>query len=321
MKYTLLLSAPYLLPVVERYRGWLADRSIALKIASVRERLDEDELLALVGDVDGAICGDDRFTARVLEAAVPRLRVISKWGTGIDSIDRDAAARLGVRVCNTPGAFTFPVSDTVFAYILAFARRVPWSTERMRRGAWDKLPSVALNESTLGIVGVGNIGSEVARRAKAFGLTILGNDILPIAQSLCEMTGLVPVDLDTLLSRSDFVTLHCDLNPTSMRLIGTAQLSRMRPSTVLINTSRGPVVDEEALVAALRAGRIAGAALDVFEHEPLPLDSPLRRMDNVLLAAHNANSSPRAWEAVHRQTLRNALEALGVSGADEMPGP
>jgi len=133
-------------------------------------------------------------------------------------------------------------------------------------------------------------------------------------------TGLLPVDLGTLLERSDFVTLHCDLNATSRHLIGAAELVRMRPSAVLVNTSRGPVVDEEALVAALQAGRIAGAALDVFEHEPLPLDSPLRRMDNVLLAAHDSNSSPRAWEAVHRSTLRNLLEGLGVSGADPIPG-
>jgi len=320
VKYTLLVSAPYLLPVVERYRGWLADLEIDLKVAPVRERLEENELLALVGDIDGAVCGDDRFTARVLEAAVPRLRVISKWGTGIDSIDLAAAARLGIRVCNTPGAFTFPVADTVFAYVLAFARRVPWSTESMRCGAWDKLPSVALNESTLGIVGVGNIGSEVARRAKAFGLTVLGHDVKPIAPALMVDTGLLPVDLGTLLGRSDFVTLHCDLNATSWHLIGAAEIVSMRPSAVLINTSRGPVVDEKALVAALQVGQIAGAALDVFEDEPLPLESPLRRMDHVLLAAHNSNSSPRAWEAVHRRTLRNALEALGVSGADRMPG-
>jgi D-3-phosphoglycerate dehydrogenase len=321
MKQTLLVSAPYFLPVVERYRRWLEDLGVGVAVAQARERLEEDELLALVGDIDGAICGDDRFTARVLEAAVPRLRVISKWGTGIDSIDRDAAARLGVRVCNTPNAFTFPVADTVFAYILAFARRVPWSTESMRRGGWDKLPSVALNESTLGIVGVGNIGSEVARRARAFGLTLLGHDVKPVSSALIAKTGLTSVSLHTLLERADFVTLNCDLNATSRHLISAAELGRMKPSAVVINTARGPIVDEVALVDALRRGQIAGAALDVFEQEPLPLDSVLRKMPNVLLAAHNSNSSSLAWEAVHRNTLRNALDVLGVQGSDRIPGP
>lgn len=319
MTWSLLVSAPYFLPVVDRYRPWLGSLGVDVKVAQVRERLEEEELLQLVGAVDAAICGDDRFTARVLEAARPRLRVISKWGTGLDSIDCGAAARLGITIRNTPGAFTFPVADTVFAYMLAFARRTVPAAHSMRAGEWSKLPSIALNEATVGIVGIGNIGSEIARRARVFGLTILANDVRPVPQALIDQTGLMPVDLPTLLERSDFVTLHCDLNPTSWHLIGAPQLARMRRSAVLINTARGPVVDEQALVTALQTGGIAGAGLDVFEHEPLPLDSPLRSMENVLLAAHNANSSPRAWEVVHRATLRNALAGLGLSQADLVP--
>ena len=166
MSFRVLISAPYMLAVIDRFRGRFERLGIALSLADVRERLEEYELLPLVGDIDGTICGDDRFTARVLEVATPRLRVISKWGTGIDSIDLEAARRLGVRVCNTPGAFTNPVADNVLAYVLAFARRIPWATASMRDGEWVKLPSIALNEVTLGIVGVGRIGSAVARRAR-----------------------------------------------------------------------------------------------------------------------------------------------------------
>jgi phosphoglycerate dehydrogenase-like enzyme len=313
MSYRVLVSAPYMLPVIDRFRSRLQSLGIILSLAQVRERLEEHELLPLVGDIDGVICGDDRFTAQVLQAAAPRLRVISKWGTGIDSIDLEAARRFGVRVCNTPGAFTDPVADSVLAYFLAFARRIPWATASIRGGEWTKLPSIALNETTLGVVGVGRIGSAVARRARAFGVCILGNDIVPIQPPLIRETGLLPVSLDELLTQADFVTLNCDLNPTSRHLIGPAQLAKMRPTAVLINTARGPIVDEEALVRALTEKRIGGAALDVFEVEPLPADSPLRKMDNVLLAAHNSNSSARAWECVHENTMRNLLDGLGIS--------
>lgn len=313
MTFKVLISAPYMLPVVERFRERFTRAGVALCVAEVRERLEEEELLQLVGDVDGVICGDDRFSERVLTAAVPRLRVISKWGTGIDTIDLAAAARLGVRVCNTPNAFTDAVADTTLGYVLNFARRLNEMTDRMREGEWDKLPSRSLREMTIGIVGVGNIGSAVAKRAAAFGMQILGNDIRPISATIVKETGLVQVVLDELLSRADFVTLHCDLNPTSRHLMNAGRFASMQPTGVMINTARGPIVDEANLIAALQNGSIAGAALDVFEREPLPLDSPLRNMKNVSLAPHNANSSPSAWEAVHESTIRNLLEGLGIT--------
>jgi D-3-phosphoglycerate dehydrogenase len=301
-----------MIPLVDRFRAELAPLGVHLEEVPVEERLEEVELLRLVGDVDGIICGDDRITERVFAAAAPRLRVVAKWGTGIDSIDTAAARAFGVRVCNTPNAFTQPVADSVLGYILAFARRIPWATASIRGGNWEKLPSVALFEKTLGIVGIGNTGSAVARRARAFGMRILGTDIREIVPAVLEDTGVQMTDLETLLRESDFVTLNCDLNPTSHHLMKAARFALMRPTAVLINTARGPIVDEPALIDALREGRLAGAALDVFEHEPLPVDSPLRRMDNVLLAAHNANSSPTAWEAVHQSTIRSLLEGLGV---------
>jgi D-3-phosphoglycerate dehydrogenase / 2-oxoglutarate reductase len=279
----------------------------------VRERLEEDEILKYAGQFDGTICGDDHYTPRVLEACLPRLKVISKWGTGIDSIDSSASSRLGIQVYRTPNAFTLPVTDTVFGYMLAFTRRHPWMDREMKSGKWEKIPGKALHECTLGIIGVGTIGKMVAYRARAFGMTILGNDIIDIDHVFIAETGIQMTDLDTLLNNSDFVSVNCDLNPTSHHLITARTLSLMRPDAVLINTARGSVVDETALVAALQAGTIAGAALDVFEVEPLPVDSPLMKMENVMLAPHNANSSPAAWERVHWNTIRNLLSGLGIA--------
>ena len=309
---TILLSAPYMVPYAERFRPVFEHYGLELIVHDVHERLDEDELLAYAGQIDGAVCGDDRFTARVLQACAPRLRVISKWGTGINSIDQQAAGRLGIQVRRTPNAFTLPVSDTVLGYILAFARRQPWMNQAMKSGQWQKIPGRSLSECTLGVIGVGNCGKGVLRRARVFGMKLLGNDIIEIAPDFILENGLEMTSLDDLLARSDFVSLNCDLNPTSYHLINARTLGQMKPEAILINTARGPIVDEPALVQALQAGKIAGAALDVFEVEPLPADSPLLGMDQVMLAPHNANSSPAAWERVHWNTINNLVDGLGI---------
>jgi D-3-phosphoglycerate dehydrogenase len=310
---TILFSAPYMLLSLDRFRPVFQRYGLDLITPRIQERLNEDDILKYAGQIDGAVCGDDHYTARVLEACYPRLKVISKWGTGIDSIDSPAAARLGVKVFRTPNAFTMPVTDTVLGYMLAFARRQPWMDHEMKSGKWDKIPGKALHECTLGVIGVGTIGKVVARRARAFGMTVLGNDIIDIDHVFIAETGIQMTDLETLLKKSEFVSVNCDLNPTSKHLINARTLSLMRPDAVLINTARGPIVDESALVTALQTGTIAGAALDVFEHEPLSEDSPFMKMDNVMLAPHNANSSPAAWERVHWNTIKNLIEGLGIT--------
>jgi D-3-phosphoglycerate dehydrogenase len=302
-----------MLPVIERFQPIFDELGVEVVLAEVEERLTEDELLAYAGSIDGVICGDDRFTESVLEAAAPRLRVISKWGAGIDSIDTKAAKELGIQVLNTPGAFTEPVADSVLGYILAFARSQPWMTQQMRDGEWKKIPGRALSECTLGVVGVGKIGKAVLKRAQAFGMDLLGNDIVEIDSGFIADVGVQMLDLPDLLEQADFISINCDLNPTSRGLIDRGAFRLMQPHAVLINTARGPIVVEEALIEALRDKSIAGAALDVYEEEPLPGESPLCAMNNVLLAPHNANSSPGAWERVHLNTLRNLITGLGLS--------
>lgn len=307
-----LVSAPYMQPVIDRFRPVFKQNGIDLLVPPVNERVEEEELFGWVHDIDGVICGDDRFTERVLKAA-PKLKVISKWGTGIDSIDRAACQRLGIAVRNTPNAFSEPVADSVLGYMLCFARRLPWMDEQMKAGMWDKIPGRALNECTLGVIGVGDVGKAVVRRAMAFGMRVLGNDIVEIPSDLgfaIPESALEMVSKEQLLRQADFVCLNCDLNPTSYHLMSEAEFALMKPSAVLINTARGPLIDEPALIRALQEKRIAGAALDVFEDEPLPANSPLRQIENVMLAPHNANSSPQAWERVHWNTINNLLNVL-----------
>jgi D-3-phosphoglycerate dehydrogenase / 2-oxoglutarate reductase len=243
-------------------------------------------------------------------AAAPDLRVISKWGTGIDSIDVAEAGRRGIVVCNTPNAFSEPVADTVMGYVLVLARQLDRMNADMHLGKWDKPQLRALAEQTLGIVGVGNCGRAVARRAAAFGMRLVGTDIVEIAPNVTRATGLEQVPLEILLQESDVVSLNCTLNPSSFHLLNRATLALMKSSAFLINTCRGPVIEEGALVEALVEGRLAGAALDVFEEEPLPADSLLRSLPNCWLAPHNANSSRAAAERVHENTIRALLESL-----------
>lgn len=309
---TVLLTAPYMIPFVERFRPTFEKYGLDLIVPEVRERMEEADLLQYAGQFDGAICGDDRYTERVIAACAHRLKVISKWGTGIDSIDAPSCSRYGVALCRTTNAFTTPVADSVLGYLLAFARRQPWMDAAMKRGEWEKIPGRALSECTLGIIGIGNIGKAVTRRAKAFGMKVLGTDIVDVDHVFVSETGIQLTTLSSLLSESDFVSINCDLNPTSHHLMNADTFALMKPSAVILNTARGPIIEEQALIEALQSKRIAGAALDVFEFEPLPLDSPLLKMDNVMLAPHNTNSSPAAWERVHWNTIRNLVEGLGI---------
>ncbi len=314
--HEVLMSAPYMIPFLDRFKPVFDHFSIRLITPRVEERLEESELLKMAGQFDGTICGDDRYTPAVLKACTPRLKVISKWGTGIDSIDRAACEELGIRLMNTPNAFTLPVADSVMGYILAFARQQPWMDKAIKNGIWKKIPGRSLSECTLGVIGVGNVGKAVLRRARAFGMTLLGNDIQPIPRDFLLENNVSNVSLKELLQASDFVSVNCDLNPTSYHLINQQTLGWMKQGAILINTARGPIVDEKALGEALMAQTIAGAALDVFEQEPVPDMSPLLEMENVLLAPHNSNSSPAAWENVHWNTIRNLLIGLEIDPAD-----
>lgn len=307
----ILVTAPYMLPYMDRFRPILNAFGYETIEPKVNERFEAEDILKYAHQFVGTLCGDDRYTRAVQQACLPELKVISKWGTGIDSIDQVAAKELGIMIGNTPGAFTVPVTESILGYMLAFARRQPWMDKAMKAGEWKKIPGKTLQESSLGVIGVGRIGKCLLQYAKTFGMKLYGNDIIEIDPGFIAEVGVEMLPLDELLAKSDFISLNCTLNPTSLHLINAETLKMVKPGAVLINTCRGPVVHEAALVEVLQAGKLAGAALDVFEEEPLPQDSPLLGMENVMIAPHNTNSSPYYWERVHWNTLRNLLIGLG----------
>lgn len=284
-----------------------------------RPSTSEDELIAAGADAD-ALCVSTReaVTRRVLEN-LPRTKVISRYGVGLDNVDLDAAAEAGIVVTHYPGYCTSEVADHALAMILALNRRIVEQDRALREGAWVRYgpatrsilrgPIPPLRELTLGIVGFGRIGQAVAERARPFGLRLLVAD--PYQEpAVIEAHGAAPVSRETLLAQADIVTLHCPLTPETRGLIDAAALARMKPTAVLVNTARGPIIDLAALAAALAAGRPAGAALDVTDPEPLPADSPFYGMDNVILTPHSAYYSERSVELVRRETLLEAIQVL-----------
>ncbi len=274
----------------------------------VKQFLREDELLPIIGGYDGMIAGDDQLTARVLKASQPRLKVISKWGVGLDSIDLDAARQLKIKVFNSPGAFGEAVAEVCLGYLLMLSRHLHHIDREVRQGNWIKPEGGGLIDKTLGVVGLGSIGRGIAVRAMPFRMNVLAHDVC--MDEMQSPEGVEFATLDRLLEQSDYLCLACNLTAENKRMIDTTTLARMKPTACLLNMGRGSLIDEAALVAALESGGLAGAALDVYETEPLPTDHPFTNMTNVLLGSHNANNLKQANEAVNRNSIRNLIEGL-----------
>lgn len=243
----------------------------------------EEEMIAALQGVDGIICSSDPLTARVIESA-DRLKVIARTGVGYNTVDVKAATARRIPVCILPGANRHAVAEFAFTLMLACGRRLLQNLAEVEKGGWKSIDGVELAGKTLGIVGLGTIGKEMAQRARAFEMRILAHDMVR-DQQFAEANGVAYVSLEQLLKESDFVTLHCLLNESTRHLINAERLALMKPTAILVNTSRGGVVDSEALYQALKANQIAAAGLDVHEQEPLG-DSPLRGLPNVLLTPH-----------------------------------
>ena len=309
--HKVLITAPYLKNDIDEFKRELETKSIDYSVYPVQERVEEYELLEIIHQYEGIVCGDDRITRKVIDQA-KNLKVIVKWGTGIDSINKPYAEEKGIPVRNTLNAFTEPVSDSILAITLAFARGLFESDRIMKSGQWEKARGVCLREVIVGIIGLGNIGKAVARKIQIFGTKVYANDVVDIPKEITDELNVKMVSLDTLLEKSDFVVTCCTLNETSLHLMNAERFHRMKASAYLINVARGPIVKETDLVKALQSKEIAGAGLDVFEDEPLPEDSPLRSMDNCILSSHNVNASPYYWNMVHRNTLDMLYEGLGI---------
>ena len=307
--YRVLVSCPLVLDAADDYADVFDEHGIDYDVADVDQQLDEAELLDLLPDYDGILAGDDELSARVIEAS-PRLKAIAKWGIGTDDIDFGAAEANGVAVSNTPGAFADEVADVVIGYAIMLTRELHHVDREVRAGNWYCPRGVSLAGRTFGIVGVGSIGSAVARRAAALGMDVLGHDVEPVPEALREETGIEPVGREALFERSDLVSLNCALNDATAGMVDADALDRLGPEGYLVNTSRGGLVVQDDLVAALEEDRLAGAALDVFETEPLPPESPLTGMENAILGSHNAQNTAEAVARVHDRAVANLVEDL-----------
>ena len=275
-----------------------------------------DRLLAAVEGCDGILTLlTDRVDDELLDRAGPQLKVVSNFAVGFDNIDIAACTRRGIPVGNTPGVLTETTADLAWALLMAAARRLPESDHYVRAGKWKSWGPMLLmgpdvHGATLGIVGFGRIGQAMARRAKGFGMRIVYHDLQRVPKLVEAEFDATFMTLEGLLHESDFVSLHTVLSPETKGLINAERLGWMKPTAILVNTSRGPVVDSMALVDALRDGTIAAAALDVTDPEPLPADHPLVGMDNCLVVPHIASASRATRGKMASMAAANLLAGL-----------
>lgn len=269
-------------------------------------------LKTLVGDADAVITQFAPLTAEVI-AAMQRARVIVRYGIGVDNVDLEAARQRGIPVCNVPDYCIDEVADHTLAFILSVTRQVVPNTLHIRDGKWglavplDQLRT--LRDQTVGIVGFGRIGREVALRLAPFKCRRLVFDAFVPAEHVCA-AGCEPVSLDELLKQSDIITLHCPSTPQTRKLVNADSIGRMKRGAVVINLARGDLIDTPALTSALQSGQVSAAAIDVCDPEPIPADSPLRSLPNVVAASHIASASPKAVRTLRETAARIAVMAL-----------
>ena len=273
-----------------------------------------EELLQHIRGVDGLLCLlTDKIDGKVMDEAGPQLKVISNFAVGFDNIDVPAATARKISVGNTPDVLTDATADFAFALLMAVARRIPEAERYVHEGKWKTwgpmtLLGVDIKGATLGLVGLGRIGKAVARRALGFDMRVIYYD--PTQKKREPNLKATRVDFETLLAESDFISLHTPLTPDTRHMIDAEAFSRMKSNAVLINTARGPVVDPDALYEALKEKRIFGAGLDVTEPEPLPMDSPLLALDNVIIVPHIASASTYSRDQMSWMAAQNLIAGL-----------
>jgi len=296
------------------HQALIRDAGLELVLAAGAAPLTAAELAALAVDADALLLGLDRCDASVF-AAAPRLRVVSRFGAGVDTVDLEAAARHGVTVTNTPGANTVAVAELTLALALTLARDLPAAIAAARAGSWRRAQGWELDGKTLGLVGLGRIGRAVAQRAAAFGMRVIAHD--PYAP---DEPGVERVALADLWPTADVVSLHLGLDAHTRHLVDADVLRRMKPTAVLINASRGGLVDEAALADALRSGTIAGAAADAFDREP-PTGSPLLELTSFVPTPHLGAATREAAQRMGLAAARNVVAVLSGSGEADVVAP
>jgi D-3-phosphoglycerate dehydrogenase len=294
---------------IDEFLPRLHEHELELVLPEIVQQPSEEDLIEIIGGFDGMIAGDDPLSARVLDHA-KRMRVIAKWGVGIDGIDLDTARERGIAVVNTPGVFGGEVADVAIGYTVMLARQLHRIDASVKAGGWFKHEGRSLGDRVLGIAGFGSIGQAVAQRGQGFGMRVVAHDIAEAAGAAAEALGIETLGRDELFEQSDFLVLCSPLTPETRHMVSTGTLDLMRPGSFLINVARGPLVDEAALIQALESGRVAAAALDVFEEEPLPAGSGLRRFEQCVFGSHNASNTREGVLRTSAQAVENLLQGL-----------
>jgi D-3-phosphoglycerate dehydrogenase len=302
----ILITCPPMLRGINEFRHLFEEKGIELILPEVVQVLTEEQLLELVPQADGWIIGDDPATERVFEAGINgKLKAAVKWGVGVDNVDFKACERFGIPISNTPRMFGNEVADMALAYFTGLARDSYRVDREVRNGNWIKPPGMSLGGKIVALVGVGDIGLATARRLKAFGVTINAYDpFTKLNAADANVDELLP--FPEKIGEADFVILTCALTSSNFHLINTESIAKMKDGVIIINVSRGALIDENALIEALETGKVKSAGLDVFETEPLPPDSKLRQFDQCVFGTHNGSNTK---EAVVRASLR-AIELI-----------
>jgi D-3-phosphoglycerate dehydrogenase len=280
------------------------------EIVKARGPLNEADTLALVGDVEGYICGDDAITRKVLEKACPKLKIISKYGIGVDKIDVKSATEFGIPVLFTPGVNHTTVAEHTFLLLLALEKNFLFHTDSTRDGGWKRKTGHELLEKTIGIIGFGRIGKEVAIRARAFGMKSIALDPHFDEKFAAEYDVRRANSLDEIFREADYISLHTNLTPETREMISAKNIAKMKKGVLILNCARGEIVNTSDMVAALKSGQVGGYGTDVLDHEPPPADHPLLKLPNVVCTPHVAS---RTFESVERQattSVKNLILAM-----------
>jgi D-3-phosphoglycerate dehydrogenase / 2-oxoglutarate reductase len=306
--------------MADRFRILLADKIPASGLSPLEDDrfeliestdLDPDSLARTLKDMDAVIVRSTTTIDRAALAITDRLKVIGRAGVGVDNIDMNAATEKGIAVFNAPSGNTIAAAELTMALMLSLVRRISAADRSMRAGEWDRkrYRGSELHGKVLALIGAGRIGGEVARRARPFGMRVIASDPF-LQEDRARQLGIEPVSLEEALREGDVLSIHVPLTDTTANLIDRGRLALVKPSAVIVNAARGGVLDEDALVEALREGRIAGAALDVFTEEPLPADHPLRTLDNVVLTPHIGAATVEAQHNVAFEVSQSIRDAL-----------
>lgn len=311
MSYSVLVTCPPMLGLIDEFKHLFTEKGIDIYCPPVKQTLSVEELKELLPQFDGWIIGDDPANAEVFKAGRQgKLKAAVKWGVGVDNVDFKAAKELGIPITNTPRMFGGEVADVAVGYVIGLARQTFWIDREVRKGNWIKPSGISLAGKTVALVGFGDIGRNTAKRLLAFDLKVIAYD--PYFQVQDDLSQVESSIWPKRVEEADFIVLTCALTPDNYHLLNADVFAKVKPAVKIVNVARGPLIDESALINALSSGQVHSAALDVFEVEPLPLDSPLRGFEQCIFGSHNGSNTVDAVRRASHQAIQLLFGFLGV---------